>query len=122
VLVETSGADRVSGWKGDDLFLWFDPALSDTRIGDDHDLLAGGSGDDRAIFYLADRGLYRAARAEYAAADGAKEFELDTLNVSVTGIESVSFVDLSDGAFERPETGSSTLEARLDEAHLWGFV
>ncbi len=121
VLVAGVGDDHLWAGAGADWLLWIDPRLAGRRPDAGIDLLGGGSGGDHAVFYLADSATFDAVVAEYAA-EGGRNFVLDTIGVEGRSIEAVRFVDLSADGMLLPETGNSALDTRLTEADLWGFV
>jgi Ca2+-binding RTX toxin-like protein len=94
LIVDTAGSDILRGGANDDFFFWFDGAQGP-------DTIDGGRGKDTLIFYLSDTGTYDAAVAEKS---GGRTVVFSSLDVTVIGIGTIEFVDLSVEPLELPDT------------------
>ncbi len=121
VLVDTGGQDTLKGGRGDDWILWMDTTWLGNAEDVGLDRIYGGRGQDTVVFHLADTATFDEVSREYSEQTRAG-FTLETIGVHLKAVEDVLFVDLSVEDVRIPETGSTTLNARLAEADLWGFV
>ncbi len=110
VLIDGLGSDVLIGNKAADVFLFTEASLIGGVPGVDQNTFRGGRGQDTLVLALTED--TRAAFEAEADTDAA----LAALGITTRGIENVVLVD------ERGDLTDLEVNARLDEADLWGFV
>lgn len=117
LIVDGLGNDYASGGGGNDTFFWMHAALLWGSSGD-RDRFEGKGGQDILYVFLPDEVTFLEAEADLATR-GSRGSVFD---LRWSGIETVVLLDTSTPDFELPSTGNATLDDRIAEADLWGFV
>lgn len=110
VLIDGLGSDLLLGNKAADVFLFTEASLIGGVPGVDQNTFRGGRGQDTLVLALTED-----TRAAFEA-EADTDVALAALGITAGSIENIVLVDT------RADLADLDVNARLDEADLWGFV